>query len=78
MHFRRFHYGGEMEGRPHAYVLVAFCNNNARCQCGWAGRRRLLRGRAVLDVIEHSQTTGHMPIGGEPPYIREGAHRQAQ
>lgn len=65
-----------MEG-PYAYVLVAFCNNNARCQCGWAGKRRLLRGRAVLDVIGHSQTTGHMPLG-EPPYIHEDAHREAQ
>lgn len=50
-------------GDRNAYVLTTWCRNQAHCQCGWAGKRRLFRGRAVLDVVEHCQEFGHMPVG---------------
>jgi hypothetical protein len=50
-------------GEPQAYLLVSWLNNRARCQCGYEGKRRWLRGRAVLDVVEHCQEFGHMPVG---------------
>lgn len=44
-----------------AYVLVEWLNNRAHCTCGWAGKRRVLQGFAVLDVVEHCVTTKHKP-----------------
>lgn len=46
-----------------AYILTTSLTSQAHCQCGWAGKRRLFRGRAVLDVVEHCQEFGHMPVG---------------
>jgi len=49
-----------------AFVLVSRLNNRAQCQCGWSGKRRLLRGSAVLDVLTHCTVTGHAPQGVPP------------
>ncbi|MCW2529330.1 MAG: hypothetical protein JWM76_4190 [Pseudonocardiales bacterium] len=50
----------------HGYLVQDWLNNQARCQCGWTGQRRFLRGGAVLDVFQHSSETGHLPIGAPP------------
>lgn len=47
-----------------AYLLVSWLNNRGQCQCGWTGRRRLLRGSAVVDVLTHCAHTGHVPHRG--------------
>ncbi|TFV58204.1 hypothetical protein E4P42_12605 [Mycobacterium sp. PS03-16] len=56
----------------HAYLLVNWLNNQARCQCGYEGKRRWFRGLAVNDVLEHSTQTGHMPVG--LPKIKRAMH----
>jgi hypothetical protein len=54
--------------QPVAYLLQSWFNNRGACQCGWQGKRRWLRGPAVLDVVRHCQTTSHLPVG-LPPVI---------
>jgi hypothetical protein len=49
-----------------AYVLLSWLQNQGRCQCGWRGKRRWFRGRAVVDVLGHCGQTGHMPVGLPP------------
>lgn len=51
---------------PVAYLLQSWLNNRGACQCGWQGKRRWFRGAAVVDVIEHCQTTSHVPVGLPP------------
>lgn len=46
-----------------ATVLAAWLNNRGQCQCGFFGKRRLLRSSAVADVVAHCQEFGHTPIG---------------
>jgi hypothetical protein len=53
---------------PVAYLLQSWFNNRGACQCGWAGERRWLRGKAVLDVMAHCQESSHVPVG-LPPVI---------
>ncbi|MCV7180966.1 hypothetical protein [Mycolicibacterium murale] len=48
-------------GRPNVYLLVSLMRNQGRCQCGWRGKRRWLRGFALVDVFEHARDTGHLP-----------------
>jgi hypothetical protein len=50
----------------HAYLLASSLNNRGHCQCGWAGKRRWLRGSAVLDVLDHCAGTGHVPVAIPP------------
>ncbi|AQA01209.1 hypothetical protein BVC93_00860 [Mycobacterium sp. MS1601] len=50
-------------GEPMAYLLQEWLNNTGNCQCGWSGKRRWLRGSAVLDVLQHCMDTGHTPVG---------------
>jgi hypothetical protein len=61
-------YAGDVS-TPKAYVLVSWLDNRAQCQCGYRGKRRLLRGRAVFDALEHCQMSGHSPVG-LPPITR--------
>ena len=49
-----------------AYLLVAWLRNQGRCQCGWIGKHRLLRGSAVVDILSHCADTGHVPHGTPP------------
>jgi hypothetical protein len=63
----RTRYSGGV-GRPVAYLLQSWFNNRGVCQCGWQGKRRWLRGNAVLDVVAHCQSTQHVPVG-LPPLI---------
>jgi cobalamin biosynthesis protein CbiG len=42
-------------------LLVSLMRNQGRCQCGWRGKRRWLRGFALVDVFEHARDTGHLP-----------------
>jgi hypothetical protein len=37
--------------------------NQGVCECGWHGKRRLLRGAAVADAYIHGARTGHLPAG---------------
>jgi hypothetical protein len=41
------------------YVVAAPCRNQAMCGCGWRGKKRLLRGFAVSDALEHCARTSH-------------------
>jgi hypothetical protein len=41
------------------YVVVAPWRNQAMCGCGWRGKKRLLRGVAVSDALEHCACTKH-------------------
>ncbi|AQA02218.1 hypothetical protein BVC93_06995 [Mycobacterium sp. MS1601] len=50
-----------MGAAPSVYLLVGFLRNQGRCQCGWTGKSRWLRGSAMVDVFEHSHRTGHLP-----------------
>ncbi len=54
------------EPEPSAYLLASWLNNRGYCQCGWAGKRRLLHGSAVLDVLDHCAGTGHVPTSIPP------------
>ncbi|AFM20238.1 hypothetical protein Mycch_5575 (plasmid) [Mycolicibacterium chubuense NBB4] len=42
-------------------VLVSRFRRQARCSCGWTGRRRLLRGVSVLDALTHAARHGCRP-----------------
>ena len=46
-----------------AYLVVSWLNNQGQCDCGWTGKRRLLRGSALMDVLTHCAHTGHVPQG---------------
>jgi len=35
--------------------------SEAHCDCGWSGRRRLLRGLAIHDALVHCWETGCAP-----------------
>jgi len=35
--------------------------SEAHCDCGWTGRRRLLRGLAIHDALVHCWVTGCTP-----------------
>jgi hypothetical protein len=55
-------------------VLVSRFRRQARCGCGWTGRRRLLRSLSVVDALTHAASQGCRPavplvdvdIGGRP------------
>jgi hypothetical protein len=53
-------------GEKRAYLVVSSFDNRACCQCGYRGRRRWYLGAAVVDVINHCQEFGHMPVGIPP------------
>lgn len=42
-------------------VLVSRFRRQARCGCGWTGRRRLLRGVSVIDALTHAARHGCQP-----------------
>lgn len=42
-------------------VRVSRFRRQARCSCGWAGRRRLLRSLSVLDALTHAARQGCRP-----------------
>jgi hypothetical protein len=52
--------------KPSAYLLGSPLNHRAYCQCGWTGKRRWLRGSAVLDVLDHCGESGHTPASIPP------------
>jgi len=51
-----------MESEPYASLQTSLLNHRGHCHCGWEGRRRWLRGSAVLDVMDHCAETGHVPV----------------
>jgi len=51
-----------MVSDPYASLLASWLNHRGHCQCGWEGKRRWLRGSAVLDVLDHCSETGHVPV----------------
>lgn len=53
----------EIVNRKLTYLLFDWCGNRARCQCGFSGKRRVFRGSALLDVLEHCRSSGHVPVG---------------
>lgn len=42
-------------------VLVTGRRRHALCECGWAGRRRLLHARSVVDALMHAAQAGCQP-----------------
>lgn len=47
---------------PIAYLCrLSPMNHQGRCECGWSGKRRYIRGSAVLDVLDHIAATRHIP-----------------
>ena len=42
-------------------VLISRFRRQARCGCGWTGRRRLLRGVSVIDALTHAARHGCRP-----------------
>lgn len=62
-------YSDKTMGNQQAYLLAGWLNNRAVCECGWSGKRRLLHGSAVLDVLDHCAEFGHIPTS-IPPTIR--------
>jgi hypothetical protein len=58
-----------------AYLLGSAFSHRGHCQCGWQGKRRWLRGNAVLDVLDHCVDTGHVPVSIPP--ITLGTSQQA-
>lgn len=42
-------------------VLLTGFRRDARCSCGWTGRRRLLRSFGVLDALTHAARQGCQP-----------------
>lgn len=42
-------------------VLVSRFRRQARCTCGWTGRRRLLRSLSVVDALTHAARRGCRP-----------------
>jgi hypothetical protein len=42
-------------------VLVSRFRRQARCGCGWTGRRRLLRSLSVVDALTHAARRGCRP-----------------
>jgi hypothetical protein len=55
-----------MESEQFAYLLASWLNHRGRCQCAWQGKRRWLRGSAVLDVLDRCAHTGHVPTSLPP------------
>jgi hypothetical protein len=51
---------------PTAGVRSAPLRHRAHCECGWSGKRRFMRGSAVLDVLDHCNDTGHLPYSPLP------------
>jgi hypothetical protein len=41
------------------YVVTALWRHQAICNCGWHGKKRLVRGFAVTDALEHCARTRH-------------------
>jgi hypothetical protein len=51
-----------MDNDVYASLLGSWLNHRGHCDCGWEGKRRWLRGSAVLDVMDHCAETGHIPV----------------
>ncbi|MGQ9409768.1 hypothetical protein [Mycolicibacterium gilvum] len=53
------------------HVEATELRKRAVCDCGWRGKRRWLRGVAVVDAHLHAAETSHLPLGARVDEVAE-------